>query len=591
MKVQRTLLEVVAGTILVTGCSGSDDPPRTSAPASPAPSLPGVSRPPAEPPSLRPRPPCFSNPKLCDDRNPCTTDVCLPVFGCSNRQKPDGTLCNDGQECTAGDACSQGVCAGQPISCDDDNVCTEDSCVAGTCSNVPIPQGPCDDNDACTTELCSDQGQCAIDAVPTEDDNECTSDSCDAVTGVAHDPVATGVPCTSEAGVCDGQGACVVPPESESVVERVGGQDPAVVRRRVGLGRHPVAASDEGFAVAFMEELHDGSARVGVAAFSPGGTGRGLWRSAPAPFDADPVIATVPGGFVVAYADLGNPDSDGDGLDVRLTHLDLLAQTIGSPLIAHGETLFGQHSPDVFWDGAELVVGWEDDGMASSWERRVCSRTFSSGVAPTGAATCESSAANQSEIVLAATSQGLAKAWREETLDGVWLELRYAGHAWSVQLAGYPPTGESAAMAELDASHLLMVYTDGWGDQMMVVADSAGGMTEPVLLGAERYEPSVAVTQDGVYLSWRERLGLDDVLVRKASWDGFELSWPGDAMEIPYPDTMCGGDQDRASLVSEAFLPTGALVAIWNDMNTGQVPHGDVLVSVMPTPIVRTLAE
>ena len=46
----------------------------------------------------------------CDDENPCTTDTCV-----------DGT------------------CVHTPKDCDDENPCTIDSCVDGQCVNTPVP--------------------------------------------------------------------------------------------------------------------------------------------------------------------------------------------------------------------------------------------------------------------------------------------------------------------------------------------------------------------------------------------------------------------------------------------------------------------
>lgn len=48
---------------------------------------------------------------LCEDNNICTTDSCDPEAGCVHvwNQAP----CNDGNPDTAADTCQQGVCVGQ----------------------------------------------------------------------------------------------------------------------------------------------------------------------------------------------------------------------------------------------------------------------------------------------------------------------------------------------------------------------------------------------------------------------------------------------------------------------------------------------
>ena len=50
----------------------------------------------------------------CNDNNLCTTDSCNPFSGCLNTNNT--VACDDGDPCTAGDACGGGVCTvGSPI--------------------------------------------------------------------------------------------------------------------------------------------------------------------------------------------------------------------------------------------------------------------------------------------------------------------------------------------------------------------------------------------------------------------------------------------------------------------------------------------
>jgi len=72
---------------------------------------------------------CVGQPLVCDDEDPCTTDVC-----------------------------EQGVCVFDPVVCDDGDLCTADLCDEGVC--VFVPQ-PCDDTDPCTTDAC-EQGECVF---------------------------------------------------------------------------------------------------------------------------------------------------------------------------------------------------------------------------------------------------------------------------------------------------------------------------------------------------------------------------------------------------------------------------------------------
>jgi hypothetical protein len=63
----------------------------------------------------------------CDDDNPCTLDDCMAETGCSFLAVSGP--CEDGSFCTVGDSCAAGACAsGAPLSCDDQSSCTSDAC-------------------------------------------------------------------------------------------------------------------------------------------------------------------------------------------------------------------------------------------------------------------------------------------------------------------------------------------------------------------------------------------------------------------------------------------------------------------------------
>jgi hypothetical protein len=96
---------------------------------------------------------------LCDDDNECTEDVCDGETGCSHTDLNEGE-CKDGDSCTVGDHCESGICIGNPVLCDDDNDCTDDSCDGvGGCLFAPN-QADCNDDDPCTVADECDGGQC-----------------------------------------------------------------------------------------------------------------------------------------------------------------------------------------------------------------------------------------------------------------------------------------------------------------------------------------------------------------------------------------------------------------------------------------------
>ncbi len=101
---------------------------------------------------------------LCEDGNDCTDDQCLGEDGCVNELLDSGA-CNDDDPCTVADHCETGQCVGDPVECDDKNPCTENLCTEkGGCDYLPIA-GECDDGDPCTLGDHCIQGQCAGEAV------------------------------------------------------------------------------------------------------------------------------------------------------------------------------------------------------------------------------------------------------------------------------------------------------------------------------------------------------------------------------------------------------------------------------------------
>lgn len=109
---------------------------------------------------------------VCDDQNPCTDDACDYADGtCDFFAVEDGANCDfDGFR----SVCISGVCQPEcesPEDCDDENDCTEDLCVDGTCQLVPVTDGAeCDDGNECTADICAN-GVC--EGTPVEDGTAC----------------------------------------------------------------------------------------------------------------------------------------------------------------------------------------------------------------------------------------------------------------------------------------------------------------------------------------------------------------------------------------------------------------------------------
>ncbi len=145
----------------------------------------------------------------CDDGNQCTKDICLPDGGCENVPLTD-TLCTDGDPCTIGDVCVEGVCdAGEPLVCNDGNVCTDDACVGGQCK-FTANEADCSDGSACTLGDHCSGGACVYDMPKScDDENVCTTDGCDPAEGCYNTPNQNlcddGNACTSGDHCADGQ--------------------------------------------------------------------------------------------------------------------------------------------------------------------------------------------------------------------------------------------------------------------------------------------------------------------------------------------------------------------------------------------------
>ena len=129
-----------------------------------------------------------SNPLDCNDNNICTDESCDQLGGCQH--KNNSSICDDTDACTITDSCVDGQCVGSGIpDCNDDKVCTDDSCDAAQgCLNLPI-DGGCEDGNACTANDFCQNGDCQSGgAVNCDDSNPCTDDSCAPGTGCVHTP-------------------------------------------------------------------------------------------------------------------------------------------------------------------------------------------------------------------------------------------------------------------------------------------------------------------------------------------------------------------------------------------------------------------
>lgn len=147
--------------------------------------------------------PCVADP--CASRSYC--EAYAP--NCLTLSTPgDGAPCSDGDPCTTDDVCLGGDCAGAAVDCDDQNLCTLDSCGEDSgCVNTPLADGDsCDDGDPCSENDACAGGVCSGAASSCDDGQPCTADSCDPSLGCVNAAAADGSPCTSP--TCGSFGFC-----------------------------------------------------------------------------------------------------------------------------------------------------------------------------------------------------------------------------------------------------------------------------------------------------------------------------------------------------------------------------------------------
>ena len=165
----------------------------------------------------------------CDDGNVCTADSCDSVLGC--QYAPADGACEDGNQCTVNDTCADQKCqAGDAVTCDDANGCTDDTCAPDTgCVFVPN-QADCSDANACTDGDTCEGGACVPGgALTCDDNNSCTTDSCSADTGCVYTPVANYTDCGGGKVCIDGDCTACPNPTGSKTFGYTGGQQTWVV--------------------------------------------------------------------------------------------------------------------------------------------------------------------------------------------------------------------------------------------------------------------------------------------------------------------------------------------------------------------------
>ena len=138
--------------------------------------------------------PTKSDGTTCDDGNACTqADTCQggTCTGANPKTCAATDQCHDVGTCDPG----TGNCSNPLKNTSDDDGCTLDWCDPVTGMHHSLASGAlCSDGNVCNgTETCSDSGTCVAGTpISVDDGDPCTVDTCDEVTGVKHVAVVTG---------------------------------------------------------------------------------------------------------------------------------------------------------------------------------------------------------------------------------------------------------------------------------------------------------------------------------------------------------------------------------------------------------------
>jgi hypothetical protein len=389
--------------------------------------------------------------------------------------------------------------------------------------------------------------------------------------------------------------------------------------RTLGAGRHPLAVSDSSYAVAYLSPFSSPLA-LSLATFNP----KGVSTSTVTPLsvqstvvdNSNPVVAGLPcGQYAAAWADFGG---DGDELGVALRLVQPGATPTGAPGFANTTTTASQYDPDILaLSSGEVVVAWVDDsdpttGPDLRW------RSFDDSLHPTSAEqTLAATADSEADVALAALgASGWAAAWRDDSAGLETIRVHAGSADWTIGPAFLPaPAATKPALTAIDGTHLVVAYAVGIdstdsgvaNDSVLQVAlldTTAPGMVSgtPVagtLSTQSQSQPALATVQGQLFVSWWTAAAQGDPLgeenwLKPLTVTGTTIETNRPEVALPRWSQAQRGDQRAPAIAASTLLPGGALVTAWDDLGRGVLSGegaGDVVVEVVPVPVVRTGAQ
>ena|GEM_PF-3495700 len=389
--------------------------------------------------------------------------------------------------------------------------------------------------------------------------------------------------------------------------------DASLPERYLGTGRHPVSAGASNFAVAWVAPAKPS---VGMTFYGPSGIPLDelddVGVSTTDLTTSSPVIAELGNGkYAVAWTDFGG-DGDQEGVAIRV--VDPKVASSGKPSHANTTTAFSQYDADVLWTGKDLIVAWADTSNNSTGPD-IRYRTFDSSFTPTSAElTLAGTSDVEDNVALAPFNSGWAAAWRDAANGLETVQIKSGNTTWNTSSFTPGPYANTPALAQLDSTHLLLVYVEGadWTDAGVsnggrvrgAVLDTGapGTVTSfdiaPAIPDAgvplSAYAPNAMVVGSHIYVAWGTEAGQGDpnaeeLWLKEIGWNGKSIDLTKAELPLPRWTSHRLGDQRFAALASSPLGPDGALVGAWNDLGKvfSNEANGDVAVELMPVPVVR----
>jgi cysteine-rich repeat protein len=397
--------------------------------------------------------------------------------------------------------------------------------------------------------------------------------------------------------------------------------------RHLGRGMHSVAASDSVFAVALVEQVlpHE-DAVVRLNTFNDLGIRTGSHVVSEGTLladEADPVVAVLPNGDVLAaYTEVGG---DGDGLGIALRRLRAGQPQMDEVRYVSEPSFASQQHADMLALTDGVVVAYSDESDAVSGpDVRV--REFDLELNERANRVLSFGAGVDGKASLAAMADSWAVAWRTLADSGEENIVVYDASTnvrWVIGPHVAGPSGEQPALLQIDEYHRMVLFSAGTdpdgdgvyttGKLQYAVLDTrapdapvnSGPLAHSAAYDAfatqNESRPSLVRVGTEAYLAWQSGAISGDAngeevwlkRISSAVTSGQLEITLNPEMRLPRLDTERYGDQRNASLAllgPSARHPRGALVSAWEDFGqTLGVASGkpDVLLQFAPLPLRR----